>query len=463
MFLAFLKTCRAALALALPLTLLSTVNAAFAAPAGQVEFAQGLASAQQRGQTPRFLNKGDVLQEGDVLNTGAKGFAIIQFPDGGKMTLRPNTTFAIDQFNATAGQEAMVVRLLKGGLRAITGTIGRNKPEAVRINTATATVGIRGTSFDARICDADCAREERSGARPKPAAAADTVVARVAVVSGSVSAVVGKSSRVLTKGSALYSGESIRTERSSHVLLVFRDETRVTVASESEFRLENVRFTGDKADSGNFAVRLVKGTARALTGLLAKRDPRRFEFNAAGSTIGIRGTGFDVRVAQECVAKKCADFVYAQLWDGSVALDAAGQSLLIPLNRAAVFNALQNTVALLDQTPAFFINETAPRPDQVKLEEDHFAARDLSGTPAGLYVNVRDGHVVLIGRNNRAVDMGRGEAGFLADGSDSAARLTRVPLFMSNDPLPAPENFDEKLLRLLETLGDSSGGLICEM
>ena len=104
MFLAFLKTCRAALALALPLMLLSTVNAAFAAPAGQVEFAQGLASAQQRGQTPRFLNKGDVLQEGDVLNTGAKGFAIIQFPDGGKMTLRPNTTFAIDQFNATAGQ-----------------------------------------------------------------------------------------------------------------------------------------------------------------------------------------------------------------------------------------------------------------------------------------------------------------------------------------------------------------------
>ena len=87
----------------------------------------------------------------------------------------------------------------------------------------------------------------------------------------------------------------------------------------------------------------------------------------------------------------------------------------------------------------------------------------MSGTPAGLYVNVRDGHVVLIGRNNRAVDMGRGEAGFLADGSDSAARLTRVPLFMSNDPLPAPENFDEKLLRLLETLGDSSGGLICEM
>lgn len=357
-----------------------------------------------------------------------------------------------------------MVRLIKGGLRAITGAIGKAKPEAVRINTATATVGIRGTSFDARICDSDCAREERGGgAKPKPPAAADTVVARVAVIAGSVSAVSGNQSRVLVKGSALYSGESIRTARSSYVMLVFRDETRITIASESEFRLENVRLIGDKADSGNFVVRLVKGTARTFTGLFAKRDARAFQFNATSSTIGIRGTGFDVRVAQECVAAKCADFVYAQLWDGSISLDAASQSLLIPLNRAAVFNALQNTVALLDQTPAFFSNETAPRPDQVKVEEDYFAARDLTGTPAGLYVNVRDGHVVLIGRNNRGIDLGRAEAGFLADGSDIPSRLTRVPQFMSNDPIPAPENFDEKLLRLLETLGDSSGGLICEM
>ena len=88
------------------------------------------------------LSKGDVLQEGDVLNTGAKGFAIIAFADGGKMTLRPNTTFTIEQFNAAPGQEAAVFRLLKGGLRAITGTIGRTKPDAVRINAATATIDI---------------------------------------------------------------------------------------------------------------------------------------------------------------------------------------------------------------------------------------------------------------------------------------------------------------------------------
>ena len=227
MFLSFMKTCRGLLVI----SLLLAANLSWGAPAGQVEFAQGLASAQQSGQAPRFLSKGDVLQEGDVLNTGAKGFAIIAFADGGKITLRPNTTFAIDQFNATAGQEAVVLRLLKGGLRAITGAIGKAKPEAVRINASTATIGIRGTSFDARICNTDCAAEElRSGAKPAPAAAADPVVARVAALTGSVAAVsAGNQTRTVAKGAALYSGESIRTEKGSYVVLVFRDETRITV------------------------------------------------------------------------------------------------------------------------------------------------------------------------------------------------------------------------------------------
>lgn len=443
--------------------LLLSAQLSYAAPAGQVEFAQGLASAQQPGQAARFLAKGDVLQEGDVLNTGAKGFAIIVFPDGGKMTLRPNTTFAIDQFNGTAGQEATVFRLLKGGLRAITGAIGRAKPEAVRVSTPTATIGIRGTQFDARICGTDCANEERGGTKTKPAAA-DPVVARVAILSGSAQVIDGKKqTRRAVKGSALYTGESIRTDKGAHVVLVFRDETRVTVAGDSEFQLEKVQFTGVQNDGGTFAVRLLKGTVRTLTGLLAKRDVNAVQFRAGTTTIGIRGTGFDARVVQECVASKCADFVYAQLWDGSIALDAAGQSLLIPLNRAAVFNALQNSLALLDQVPAFFINETAPRPDTVKTDEDFFSAVNPSGTPAGLYVNVRDGHVVFIGPNNRSIDLGRAEAGLLANGSNTPARLTRVPLFMSNDPIPAPENFDEKMLRLLELLGDRSDGLVCEM
>lgn len=442
----------------LAMLLIGAAPAALAATAGTVEFAQGLASAQQRGQTPRILGKGDVLQEGDVLNTGARGFAIIAFPDGGKVTLRPNTTFAIDQYNGTAGQEAVTLRLIKGGMRTITGTIGRAKPEAVTVRTNTATIGIRGTSFDARLCEADCALENQPRGGIKPKQVADNpVVARVLQLQGTASILVPRqAARRAAPGGALYTGESIRTEKGSHVVLLFRDNTRVTVTAESEFQLENVRVTG--AGEGSMAVRLVRGAARTFTGLLARRDPKAFEFRAGTATIGIRGTGFDTRITQECVAPgKCGDVVYAQLWDGSIALEGNGQALVIPLSRAAVFDALRARLALLDAVPEAFLRETAPRPDQVPVDEALFRAVDLGGTPAGLYVNVRDGHVVLQG-----LDLGRLEAGYF--GPDGVPRrLTLVPSFLRDDPVPPPENFDQRTLRLLEVLGDRSDGLICEM
>jgi hypothetical protein len=440
------------------LVLAVSAQAAHAATVGQVEFAQGLASAQQRGQPPRILGQGDALQAGDILNTGPRGFAIINFPDGGKVTLRPNTTFAIDEYNGAAGQESVVLRLLKGGMRTITGTIGRAKPEAVRVQTSTATIVIRGTSFDARLCEADCVVEnqQRGAVAGKPVLE-DPAVARVLVLQGDASIAAPKQpERRAVRGSALYTGESIRTGKGAHVVLLFRDSTRVTVAAESEFRLENVRLTGN--DGGNIAVRLVRGAARTFTGLVARRDPKAFQFSAGTATIGIRGTGFDTRLVQECVAPgNCGDVVYAQLWDGSVALEGNGQALLIPLSRAAVFDALRARIALLDNVPDFFTREIAPRPDRVPVDETLFRAVDPGGTPPGLYVNVRDGHVVLGG-----LDLGRLEAGYVGP-NGVPVRLTIVPNFLRNDPIPTPENFDQRVMRLLEVLGNRSDGLICEM
>ena len=43
--------------------------------------------------------------------------------------------------------------MLKGGLRAITGLIGRTRPAAFRMETRNATIGIRGTDFMAALDD----------------------------------------------------------------------------------------------------------------------------------------------------------------------------------------------------------------------------------------------------------------------------------------------------------------------
>src|SRR5688572_9963532 len=232
------------------LAFIAPASAAETAPAavGEVTFVQGIATAQTPGAPPRFLQKGEPLHEGEVVSTGGQGYAIIAFKDGTKFTLRPNTAFAIERYRQTAGSESAAFRLLKGGLRAVTGLISKRDPKAVEVRSANATIGIRGTSFDARLCEGECNEEQARTARKAPAAKPELVIARVAVLTGSAQAIAaGGQSRALAVGSALFNGDSVRTDKASHALIAFRDRSKVTVIADSEFKIEDVRFTGPRS------------------------------------------------------------------------------------------------------------------------------------------------------------------------------------------------------------------------
>jgi hypothetical protein len=436
-----------------------------ATPAGEMIYVHGIASAQRQGEAPRFITKGDAISEGDVVSTGPKGFAVIGLKDGTKMTLRPNTEFAVDKFSHGGKEEAGFFRLLKGGVRAITGLIGKRNPEGMRLNTTTATIGIRGTSFDARLCEADCANEVRASRKDVPPAA-ELIVARIAVHSGS-GTVVGSSgqSRPVSKGAPLFNGDTVRTDKGAYAVLAFRDRTKVTVVSDSEFKLENVRFSGPQSDEGNFVVRIVKGGVRALTGLLAKREPKSVQFNMITATVGIRGTGVDGRFALDCVAGSCSESAFAYTWEGAVALQAGQRDIVIEKDRAGVYNPAQDRLVLLEKIPQFFLDETAPRPDSVQVDfENLFGVIGVAGVPPGFYIGMVDGHVQFSGRAG-LIDLGPGEAGYLGEGQDIPVRLGQYPLFLLNDPYPRPDKFDEQTIRLLDVLnpGGGPGDVICEM
>lgn len=445
------------------LTLLGLSSPVTAQQAGEVVFVQGIASAQRPGETPRFLTKGDALNQGDVITTSPRGYAVIGLKDESKVTLRPDTVFAIDKYSDAAGQEAGLFRLLKGGMRTLTGLIAKRRPQAVQFSTTTATIGIRGTSFDARLCGDDCAQESRAIAQRT---AAPEIVARVAAFSGASTVVgVDGATRAVAERMALVTGETVRTEKGAHVVLAFRDETKVTVIAESEFKLENVRFAGPKAESGNFVVRIVRGGARALTGLLGKREPAAVRFNALTATIGIRGTGHDTRLALDCVAGACSQGVFVHTWEGEVGIEAGQQTLPVGTGRAGVFNPEQNRLALLDQVPQFFMDETAPRPDGVPVDfATLFAGAGSDATPPGFYVSLREGRIEFAGSGG-SVELGPGESGFLGEGQTNPVRLSQTPLFISEDVYPAPENFDEQNVRGLDILnpGGSPGDVICEL
>ncbi len=98
------------------------------------------------------------LQQADSLITGEDGFVRVLMSDGGQMVLRPSTQIKIDAYHFEQDQpeqDSFVFSTLKGGLRAITGLISkRGKRDAYQANTRTATIGIRGTEYDLRVCDA---------------------------------------------------------------------------------------------------------------------------------------------------------------------------------------------------------------------------------------------------------------------------------------------------------------------
>lgn len=110
----------------------------------------------KRGGDAFALTRGSFVKEGDVITTEKGAYAQIKFSDGMIMTLKPSTQVAIkDQhFSETEpDQDKFTLGLLKGGLRTVSGLIGkRGNRDAYKMNTATATIGIRGTVFDVDDC-----------------------------------------------------------------------------------------------------------------------------------------------------------------------------------------------------------------------------------------------------------------------------------------------------------------------
>lgn len=90
------------------------------------------------------------VEQGDTLLTEKQTYALIKLIDNSEITLQPNSSFVIEQFTYTAEQpedDHAIFSLLKGGLRSVTGLLGKRNKERFEMKTPAATIGIRGTTF----------------------------------------------------------------------------------------------------------------------------------------------------------------------------------------------------------------------------------------------------------------------------------------------------------------------------
>lgn len=122
--------------------------------AGRADFVAGAVMAVATDGSQRPLVKGSEINAGESVSTAADARAQIRFTDGGYVSLQPNSLFRVDEYNyenKADGKEKGFFSLLRGGLRSITGVIGRVNRGNYQVATPAATIGIRGTGYNATL------------------------------------------------------------------------------------------------------------------------------------------------------------------------------------------------------------------------------------------------------------------------------------------------------------------------
>lgn len=407
--------------------------------AGEIGYMSGSLMAQRADGTIKVMAPKSTVQEGDVLVTSKNGYAQVKMNDGTQMTMRPESNLKIEvyQFKKEAPQaDNAVFRLLKGGFRTVTGLIGkRGNPDAYKLRAVTSTIGIRGTDFTTRLCaDKEC---QGDAAAVKPQAPAVQAVGRVMLLQGDMAAkdVSGKVRKLLL-GSPVYEGDTLNSDIKSHAVVAFRDESRITLQESSSFFVEKFKYDKASPAQEGAVLRLLKGGVRVVTGLIGRINHDNYVFGVAGSTIGIRGTGFDAWCYGACAEiggnpgatlDKPLDGAGVYVWAGSVALITPKGSFNVALQQAAIISRDTGKPVPVVVVPKIIIENGAPRPDSIPVDMKKEFDTDSNAGGAGLYVTVHDGQVIIT-QNGNSLNLGSGESGF-ANGQD-LLRLSITPMFM---------------------------------
>src|SRR5262245_19467966 len=101
----------------------------------------------------RRLETDSRVHRSELLKTGPQAQAELKLDDNTKLALGPDAELRLDEFVVSPGSDtkSIAVKLLKGTLRFLTGS---NGSESYKIETPSATIGVRGTVLDLYIAPA---------------------------------------------------------------------------------------------------------------------------------------------------------------------------------------------------------------------------------------------------------------------------------------------------------------------
>jgi len=434
------------------------------APVANATLVEGTAYVIRADGRQSILARGTPLAVGDALSTTRNSTVRLRFTDGGETAVRPDSRITVQEYSYARDNpqgDSLVLSLLRGGLRAITGSIGkRGNVDAYKLNISTATIGIRGTDYTARYCNNDCKGDGDPIVRSTRPNSSAPVIGRLLQSQGAVTVERDAKQQEIIQGAPLYATDKVATTTGGSAVLAFRDDTRVTLNSGTQLALTQFSFDATQPVRSGMLFQLLSGGLRVATGLIGKSAPRQVKFQTSTATIGIRGTVFDLSCGKteagddpqpaDVTNIECNQALFASTRSGEITLTGAdGRELVIPAGQSGVVPGSQGSARSLPATPGFFNNLGTPAPESVDVNLEQLFGTNTAPTEAtGVYLLVREGKVVL-GQSGQEIALDAGESAFAGGGGQSLApiRLASTPILLDRDPALSNRIFNFNICR----------------
>ena len=161
--------------------------------------------------------------------------------------------------------------------------------------------------------------------------------ARVAFARGTVTATESTINvpRLLQRDSRVEVGEVIETGPKGLVQLVFPDHSMLYIKANSSVKLEAFHFSPDEPEKDAAVTEVIKGSMRALTGIIGKRSKDKVQFKTKVSTVGIRGTAIEIWQDGNAVTVDFGDVV-VENEGGEVSLGEGQSAKTASIQKAAL-------------------------------------------------------------------------------------------------------------------------------
>jgi hypothetical protein len=210
-------------------------------------------------------------------------------------------------------------------------------------------------------------------------AQADNAVAGTVIFSSGANNTVinptGKS-RIAKQGDPVRSGDKLQTDN-GHLQVRFTDNGFVSVKPKSQLIISEYAYSGKEDGTERAFFNLLKGSVRAVTGLIGKRNKDTFKYETPVATIGIRGTAFVLTFCNnDCFAgdgSLLPNGLYANNGEGRMYMQSNGGTIDLIRGQFAFVSDIESKPQQIMKPPAIrdlFLDAAENYDFDLRLAED---------------------------------------------------------------------------------------------